>query len=785
MKNLLVVVAAVVWVAGVCWGFAGGDGTADSPWQIASQADLEAVNDDLTAHYILNNDIDLSGTIYHKAVIAPYTDNSSETFTGSFDGGGYVIRNLTIDTDINDCIGLFGGSEDCVIENIGIADCNVLGGHYVGGLVGENLYSIVSNCYSTGSVTGDGSVGGLVGNNMNGRITNCYSSSEVSSSFYVAGGLVGKNDYGCLVTNCFSTGDVSSINTVGGLMGYNGPGSCVTNCYSTGSVSGEDYVGGLVGTNEGMGIILTNCYSVGNISGVGDYVGGFCGRQWWSDYVMRNCFWDVETSGVTVGYVGNGEQPRIAASNVIGMTTDQMQTRGTFTDAGWDFAGESVNGTSQTWQIPAGGGYPELTFFSGDWPCQFAGEGTESSPYLVGDANDLGAICCYPNAYFRMIDDIDLEGIQWTIAVVPIFNGRFDGDGYVIRNMSIEGIHSLGLFGYLQSSAIVSDTAIEDCSVSGDYRYLGGLAGYSGGDSISNCNSTGTVNGNHVVGGLVGCNEDCIISDSYSAVNVNGDGTVGGLVGLNYNGSILDCYSVCTVTGDGEIGGLVGDNILGVIVSSFSSSNTSGEYNIGGLVGNNSYECVIMECYSAGIVDGNDYIGGLVGYNSESDVINCYSTGEVTGNYNVGGFCGYQRGDSFSYCEMKNCFWDVETSGMSVGYNLSPNSPGMVTNVAGKTTTQMQTESTFVDAGWDFDTPVWKMIREGEDYPRLEWQEEYAGDVAGLYGVDMVDLNMVAGQWGQTDCGSNEDCGGADIDMSGTVDIGDIVELASEWLEGF
>ncbi len=43
---------------------------------------------------------------------------------------------------------------------------SVSGGWYVGGLVGENYYGTVSECYSVGSVSGSGNVGGLVGETM-------------------------------------------------------------------------------------------------------------------------------------------------------------------------------------------------------------------------------------------------------------------------------------------------------------------------------------------------------------------------------------------------------------------------------------------------------------------------------------------------------------------------------------------------------------------------------------------------------------------------------------------
>jgi len=63
------------------------------------------------------------------------------------------------------------------------------------------------------------------------------------------------------------------------------------------------------------------------------------------------------------------------------------------------------------------------------------------------------------------------------------------------------------------------------------------------------------------------------------------------------------------------------------------------------------------------------------------------------------------------------CFWDIETSGQteSVG--------GF-----GKTTAEMQTASTFLEADWDFvdetengTEDIW-WIDEGQGYPRLWWE---------------------------------------------------------------
>ncbi|WP_094760257.1 GLUG motif-containing protein, partial [Sedimentisphaera salicampi] len=204
-----------------------GDGTAENPYQISTRADLEAVNDDLSAHYVLINDIDLSGTTYDRAVIAPDTDYSDVDFngmpfSGSFDGAGYKILNLKVDTsnvtkDYPRSLGLLGIIDGGEVHNLGIENSQISGSNNsfsLGGLCGENRGTI-ENCYATGSVSG--------GN----------SSSDL-------GGLCGMNWVGT-IENCYSTGSVSGDDSLGGLCGYSR--GTITNCYAAGSVSGDDYLG--------------------------------------------------------------------------------------------------------------------------------------------------------------------------------------------------------------------------------------------------------------------------------------------------------------------------------------------------------------------------------------------------------------------------------------------------------------------------------------------------------------------------------------------------------------
>ncbi len=318
--------------------YGGGTGEANDPYQIATAADLIALGEtpgDYAKHFILTADIDLDPNlpgrkVFDRAVIAPPTDQEGmqsfshgTPFTGSFDGQGHTISRLTISG--RRFVGLFGqfGQRDartCKIENLGLVDVNIDGSDgypysHRGALVGCN-YGAVTQCYSTGTVSGtEWDIGGLVGEN-NGTVSQCYSTAAVSSD----GG-------------------------VGGLVGYNV--GTVTECYSTGTVTGWwGEVGGLVGSNNG---IVDQCYSTGSvISAHGEYAGGLVGFG--SSLKVTGSFWNVYTSGVFWSVGGTGR------------TTPQMQTSGAFRNAGWDFVGETKNGTEDIWWINEGQDYPRLVW---------------------------------------------------------------------------------------------------------------------------------------------------------------------------------------------------------------------------------------------------------------------------------------------------------------------------------------------------------------------------------------------------------------------------------------
>jgi len=332
--------------------YSGGTGEPNDPYQIATAADLIALGEtpgDYGKHFILTADIDLDPNlpgrkVFDGSVIAPDTNDTQDGFQGTpfagvFDGNDHTISHVTVTG--GSYLGLFGRlGREAEVKDLGTVDLNVTAsGSYVGGLAGHN-YGTVTQCYSTGTVSGQGSVGGLVGLNY-GTVTRCYSTGTVAGGPCV-GGLVGRSWY-AQVTQCYSTAAVSGTGwETGGLVGYNEYGD-VAHCYSTGAVRGNNSAGGLAGANSHG--TVTQCYSTGRVGGSG-FVGGLVARNF--DGEVAGCFWDVQTSGQATSAGGTGK------------TTAEMQATGTFLDAGWDFVGETANGTGDIWWILEGKGYPRL-----------------------------------------------------------------------------------------------------------------------------------------------------------------------------------------------------------------------------------------------------------------------------------------------------------------------------------------------------------------------------------------------------------------------------------------
>lgn len=765
MKNAFLFASILLLIGasafGYDWSTNPGDGSEDTPYQISTAEQMNAIGGDTTLwdkHFKLAADIDMAnlGETYYNVI-----GNDTDHFTGVFDGNGKVIENLTIHQPYTNFIGMFGYTgEGSEIKNLELKGINVAGNQRCGGLVGFNCGAITA-CKISGTFTNNESEsGGLAGfNSDTGTILNCCSAVDITTSRSCVGCLAGVNG-GAVINSC-STGTLSGSPSysrhIGGLIGNNLPNGTVTGCYSTGEVTGDEYVGGLVGTNWGT---IENCYATGGVhqavingglvgrnrktgivkycysTGQIDYSGtqgGLIGYSYYNDIgTVINCFWDRDTSGCSRSCGGGA-----------GLPTSVMKQMYVYSLSGW---GESV------WTLDEGNDYPRLAWENTGDPLivndtfSFAGAGTDEDPYQINTFEDLQLLSvfdAYWDKHFILTADIDLDGLQ----ILRIgngslgFTGTFDGGGHVISNLTLNLPNGeyVGLFGFINVLGSVKNLELANLKVAGR-KCVGGLAGLiKDSCKIINCKVTGEVTGVHWVGGLVGRADgrNMIINNCSVKGTVKGEEPVGGLLGDidGYKSHIEDCHAEVDVQGTANYaGGLIGEIEPGQLhlLRCFSSGSVEGKSFVGGLAGKVDGSHHINFCYSKCRVNANVTAGGLIGRNEGALLKYSYATGAVTAEVRGGGLIGWNENwnDSLKvkHCystgavnssddaimiggmigsgePIENSFWDVDTSGMSSGVGGT----GLPTDL-------MKNKSSFIDAGWDFDD-VWYMPV--DDYPRL------------------------------------------------------------------
>lgn len=299
--------------------FAGGSGTSEDPYLVATAEQLNNVrNHLLDNHFLQIADIDLG--------VAPWNEGEgwapiSGFSRGDFNGQGYTISNLTINRSAGG-MGLFGTVNAGTLRNIHLRDVQVFSsGSRVGGLAAQfGFGSSVENSSVTGQITGNDAVGGVVGYADGGgggrfaRLHNVYADVVVHGEGEYVGGLVGQsgNNLGIIIRHSYSTGTMTGDQYVGGLSGnlQSHLGS-IADSYSHAAVTGNDYVGGLVGVSQGN---IARCFSTGRVTGSGDHVGGLLGGNYLPPTApgsVHHSFWDTQTSG----------QDSSAGDGAVGLTT--------------------------------------------------------------------------------------------------------------------------------------------------------------------------------------------------------------------------------------------------------------------------------------------------------------------------------------------------------------------------------------------------------------------------------------------------------------------------------
>ncbi|MFR9602723.1 MAG: GLUG motif-containing protein [Rikenellaceae bacterium] len=235
------------WSSKAADSFAGGDGSATTPYLISTPEQLAKLAVDVSnkttykdKYFELTNNIDLSGNYWYPIGVTSYYD----AFFGVFDGKGYEVSGLEIDDSLGSYQALFGAIYAATVQNLGVSG-SVVGNMHVGGVVGFASYSKVLYCYNKADVEGDYNVGGVVGYTIQSSIISCYNSGSIADN-----------------------GTLDDSSYIGGIVGYyNSGGLNVISCYNSGSVYSSGYaVGGIIGHVNGYNAVLSNCYNSGTVA---------------------------------------------------------------------------------------------------------------------------------------------------------------------------------------------------------------------------------------------------------------------------------------------------------------------------------------------------------------------------------------------------------------------------------------------------------------------------------------------------------------------------------------
>ena len=747
-KNFIIVMILMLMV----WLWADGTpaeglGTENEPYLIETLDNLLWLSttdnvwvDDI--YFLQTADIDASDTENWNggAGFSPIGGQNLNSFRGSYNGGNHFIDALYINRPNESQIGLFGDINAAWLEALRVTNINVTGSSNVGGLVGVSFYSTISTSYATGSVTGEIWAGGLVGHTGNTTIRGCYAACIVAGDVN-AGGLVGAVYNLSSIRECYATGIVNGGNNVGGLLGLNYNGSSVSDSYASCSVTGIECVGGLVGINRNDSSIST-CYATGSVTG-DELTGGFVGHNWEAE--IDNSIWNIETSGQTIG-VGYNEAGTIA--DLQDKTTAEMQIMGTYTDIGWDFMGESVNGIDDFWDIEilVNNGYPyicdlEWSYYEDGLFVQFEAEPTFGFvPLTVNftdesvsqasiitwqwDFENDGNIDSYEQNPVWVYNDAGIYSVSLTVSdagtretstevreyyiTVDEASLQPQGNGIEIDPYLVETLSNLLWISTNESCWSSYFLQIEDIDAGNACNWNDG-AGFSpiGDEDLP---FSGNYNGdNHVIDGLYINRPEAVNIGLFgyqewsditllglTNVFVVGYEDVGSLVGHIEDSSISGCFAEGNVDGYQNIGGLVGYSVRSTISSCYTTVDVNASFTSGGMAAVLHDESAISNCYFTGNVSAYDYVGGIVGIaNNYCAISNCYSTGSVSGTLNPGGLVGRN-----SYSTINNSIWNIELSGqeLAIGFDIS----GTVTNVLSASALEMQTISTYTNIGWDF-----------------------------------------------------------------------------------
>lgn len=586
---------------------------------ISTPEDLDKLRNDMTADYVLANDIDMTGRNFVPFGIVNNTNAGK--FTGTFDGKGHTIKGLKYDVSDKGEVGLFSQTDNATIKNLIIEGAYFKGNANVGGIVGQMYRTTITDCAVLNSyIEGRDHVGAIAGeiaqtevdgNWVGGTITNCFSDARIKTREYQAGGMLGTIHCGTVEKNLFT-------GTVEGREGDN----------ANGMVS-------LVDKNDAASLIQYNVVAAAHIYGkIGRVVsnnrlGNTDKGKVTKNYVSANTWVGTKADNATMAKYTDPNNYNGADIPVNELRTQQFYTN----ILEWDFNNhwtflpntegkmypvlkimEGKQLTNTFWHEPT---TTTLTYASGEEKVSIDGMHSSYGQCIIPTLTQGSEIAIIDG------NDIKAKESAYTLA----------GEGEVKASFNIDPAIASHFSGTTQAEMtfnIVKSADIQTIATADEF--------------VSKL--TANAEGHYVL-----ANDIDLKDKDLSALGKSNAYTFKG--SINGQGHVVS-NAALTQKEDKENIGIIAKTegaVLRDIAFTDYSVNTSDKGKHVGLIGS-AKNTIFKNVYARGSVYGIDHVALLAGDGDGCTLTNCMVDGSVKANSQVGGFfgCTLENGATFNHC---------------------------------------------------------------------------------------------------------------------------------------
>lgn len=717
----------------------------ETNYNIATAQDLLNIKNNTEGDYKLTADIDMSGVSF-----TPLPD-----FTGSLDGQGHVIRNLTFNNPNQDQAALFATTHGATIENLGIENANIVGNANAAAIVGRAYGGTIQSCYvansyiegrdHVGSITGDMNVNDNVGV----TISDCLSDARLKTRSYQVGGLVGVANGGT-IQNCYFSGTID------------GNESC-----SAGIIS-------LLDSDDHLTTVQNNLSAASHIyKGSQDRIIGTAGRKatMINNYAVRS---------MNIGSRGAGFSGTSDAAGSDGETVDYAtaKTRDFYVNTlGWDF--------DNTWKFLEGAEgkmYPVLSWMKAPLPTEIFDLPDENTSVLYSEGVEFLDLSPIHGSWGQDLkyNITDGKNLVSTSDDEPnyIYVGNADGEFVGAGNVTVSVENSADIASsftlsptsfafYVDQSGLTTEISTPEQfatlinrNLAGDYKLVNDIdmSSYAGFKGIA-ANGTpfsGTLDGQgHKVSGLTvtytdgGSNEgifgqtagatikniafeNILVDAGYSANHV---GFIGSASSTTFDqvaitGKVIGNDHVALLAGDADGITVTNTTLWGIVDGRSQCGGFAGCTLEGGASFDKCLSNVNVSCSFRGWAGG--FVGLIDKNNSVVTINNCVSLGDMTsagdGTPRIAApfIAGNGAGDAANAVINFNENNLYNTEATIIADNVDQAWPsthetaegGTVLAATGQNSTVLKNQATYTNIGWDFDK-IWKMDEGSYGYPVL------------------------------------------------------------------